>query len=204
MNSIKLSELTDLVGFCDPSSGKTNVPDGADNAIVIVGQTIDGRTFALDEWVERAATDTITRRILEYNARWRCKRFGVDATGQQHLYFDMLSREASLRRERIALIPREFTVAEGSKQFRITTTIQRWMHNGLLFVGRNCTTLLRQLERYPTGMKCDAVDALAGALSLLRDPLASQAKLEYDTEYDEEQRFRNAVRKDPRYGAFKR
>lgn len=204
MNTVSLSELIDLVGFCDPSSGKTNVPDGADNAIVIVGQMSDGRTFVLDEWVERAATDTITRQILAYNAKWRCKRFGVDATGQQHLYFDMLSREASLRRERIALVPREFTVAEGSKQFRLTTIIQRWMHNGLLFVNRSCTVLMRQLERYPSGMKCDAVDALAGALSLLRDPLASQAKLEYDADYDEEQRFRNAARKDPRYGAFKR
>ena len=203
MSTINLSELSDLVGFADPSSGKLTT-DGAQNAIVIVGQLPDGRAFVLDEWAERASTDTLTRQIFTFNARWKCKRFGVDATGQQHLYFDMLCKEGTLRRERIALMPREFTVAEGSKQFRITTTIQHWMHNGLLFVNRTCKVLLRQLERYPTGILCDVVDALAGALSLLRDPLASRAKLSYDPNYDEEERFRKQGRNDPRYAGFSR
>lgn len=126
----------------------------------------------------------------------------MDATGTQRLYFDMVVKEAVTRKERISLIPREFTVSEGSKEFRLTTIVQRFMHNGLLFIDRKCTTLIRQLTKYPTGTHTDAVDALAGLLSLLRDPMASRARLQYDPDYDETLRWRKAIRDDNRYAPF--
>src|SRR5208337_3397894 len=188
--------------MADPSSGKLTT-SGAQNAIVVVGQLDDGRAFVVDEWAERCSSDVLTEKIFMYNRRWKTKRFGIDSTGQQNLYFQAVNKEANLRRERICLVPVEFKSNE-QKEFRITVNVQRWMHNGLLFVSEHCKKLLRQLEVYPTGTLCDLADALAAALGLLRDPLASRAKLAYDPDYDENARFLKNVRKDERYIPFRR
>lgn len=194
--TLSIGEFVDSVGFADLASGKLTA--GAQHAIVVVRQLADGRAFVFDEWANRTSTEVLTENIFRLNSHWRPRCFGIDATGQQHLYFDMLSREAALRRERISLVAREFTVAEGSKEFRLTTIISRWMHNGLLFINQTCKQLLHQLSIYPTGTLVDLVDALAGALSLLRDPLTGHGKLVYDPAYDETARWQRTLRNDRR------
>jgi predicted phage terminase large subunit-like protein len=202
LETINKAEFSDIVGMCDPASGKLT-KEGCQSAIVIVAQIPDGRAFALAEWADKCATDVITRNIFLMNRMWRCHRFGIDSTGQQNLYFQDVVKEANIRRERIALVPREMPSTE-NKEFRLTSTIQRWMHNGLLYVNESCPMLYRQLERYPTGFMVDLVDALSECLRMLRDPLANRGKLEYDPIYNEETRWQNQFRGDPRYGGFSR
>lgn len=202
MIEMSLRELVDLVGFADPASGKTS-KIGCQNAIVIVGQDADGRAFALDEWAERSSSDVLNRMIFAKNREWHTRRFGAEASAQQYLWYEALLREANMRRERIVLIPVEQPTNE-TKEYRITFTIQEWMHNGFLYVDDRCAQLLAQLKAYPNGTLCDLVDALASALRMLRNPFATRRKLEYDALYDDDARWRKAVRDDARYGGFRR
>ena len=189
---VKVNEFRDILGMCDPASGKLT-SGGAQHAIVIVGQSEDGKAFVLDEWAERTDSTILVREMFRLNNVWRCRRFGLESVGQQNLFFQSTVREADMRRERIALVPIDQPTTQ-DKEFRITSTIQKWMHNGLLYVNENCKTCLRQLERYPTGLLCDVVDALASALNMLRDPFASKRGLQYDSEYDEMERYGRSQR----------
>jgi predicted phage terminase large subunit-like protein len=200
--SLSIKELIDLVGFVDPASGKTSVL-GCQNAIAIVGQDEEGRAFVLDEYAERTSSDTLNLEVFRLNKMWLCKRFGVEASAQQYLYYEAILREANMRRERIQLIPIEQPTNQ-TKEWRITTTIQEWMHNGMLFVDRRCIGLKKQLEVYPNGQLCDLVDALASALRMLRSPFASRMRLSYDDRYDDDARWREKVRRDRRYEPFSR
>ena len=202
MKSFSQKEFIDVVGMADPNSGKI-LETNCQNAIVVVGQNDEGCAFVLSEWAARCATDELTRQIFLYNRQWACHRFGVDSTGQQNLYFQQLIREANIRRERIALVPRQMPSTE-KKEFRLTTTIQHWMHNGLLFINDDCPLLLKQLERFPTGQLVDLVDALAECLRMLRDPMAARQRLEYDPSYDETERWKKAIRNDGRYNGMSR
>lgn len=191
-NQIKVADFRDIIGMADPASGKLTA-GGAQHAIVIVGQAEDGKAFMLDEWAERTSSDVLVRQIFTLNSRWRCRRFGLESVGQQNLFFQSTVREADMRRERIALVPIDQPTTQ-DKEFRITSTIQKWCHNGLLFVNETCTGTLRQLERYPAGLLCDLVDALASALNMLRDPFANKRGLLYDPDYDEMARYGQSQR----------
>ena len=67
-----------------------------------------------------------------------------------------------------------------TKEFRITTEIQLWLHNGLLYINKDAVELKKELEEYPRGQTCDIVDALASALHMLRNPFASPKGLSYE------------------------
>lgn len=202
METTRLSKLIDVVGFVDPASGKTSTP-GCQNAIVIVGQDEAGRAFALAEYAERSSSDILNLKVFEMNRKWRCHRFGVEASAQQMLYYQAILREANIRQERIRLLPVEQPTNQ-TKEWRITTTVQEWMHNGMLFVADDCIELRKQLKNYPNGVLCDVVDALASALRLLRNPFATRRRLDYDDLYSDEARWRKDTRRDRRYDRFSR
>lgn len=197
MATIRLVNMIDMVGFVDPASGKTSEV-GCQNAIVIVAQDSDGRAFVLDEYAERSHSDILNTAIFRMNRAWNCKRFGVEASAQQNLYYQALVREAAARRERIILVPVEQPTNQ-TKEWRITTTVQEWMHNGFLFVDPACKNVRRQLEVYPNSPQVDVVDALASALRMLRNPFVQHRRSEYDDIYNDEARWRQEVRRDNRY-----
>lgn len=201
MATLSVKELIDIVGFVDPASGKTSTP-GCENAIVIVGQDEEGRAYVLDEYGARESSDTLNLRVFQMNSVWHCKRFGIEASAQQYLYYEAILREANIRHERIALVPIEQPTNQ-VKEWRITTTIQEWMHNGMLYVDRRCVQLKKQLEVYPTGQLVDIVDALASALRMLRNPFTTKQSLAYDERYDDYQRWHKSARRDPRYAGFR-
>lgn len=172
METLNLASAMDIVGFADPASGKTSTP-GCENAIVIVAQHPNGTAFAIAEWAERTSSNELNAKIFELNRRYRCRRFGAESSAQQNLWYEALVREAIARHERILLVPVEQPTNQ-TKEWRITTTIQEWMHNGLLYIADSCPALRHQLRVYPGGNLVDLADALASALRLLRNPLVKR------------------------------
>lgn len=170
---IHLSSLIDIVAFADPASGKTSEV-GCENAIVVVGQHPRGMALVLDEWSERTSSNELNAKIFEMHAKWKTRRFGCESSAQQNLWYEALVREALAKRMRIMLIPVEQPTNE-TKEWRITTTIQEWMHNGMLYVASHLTKLKERLRVYPGALGAiDDVDALASALRMLRNPLVRQ------------------------------
>jgi len=202
VKTLRTNQFVDIVGFVDPASGKTSTP-GCQNAIVIIGQDEEGKAFVVDEYAERTSSDALNLAVFAKNRRWRCKRFGVEASAQQYLYYEAIVREAQIRRERIILVPVEQPTNQ-TKEWRITTTIQEWMHNGMLYVDESCTELLKQLKNYPNGQLVDVVDACASALRMLRNPFATRRQLEYDDLYEADVQQRRDMRNDARYSPFAR
>ncbi len=178
---LALSGLADIVGFADPASGRLTTA-GARSAIIILGQDGEtGRAFQLDEWAKRCSTDELTDKIFEMQGKWRCQRFGVESSAQQSLYVDSLIREANIRKLRIAIVPINQPTNQ-TKEFRITSTLQRWIHPGLLFINKNCKETIKEVSRYPYTQDgvCDVADALASACIMLRDPYANRRKVRVD------------------------
>lgn len=170
IETIHKSALVDLVAFADPASGETSRP-GCQMAIVVVGQHPEGMAFVLDEWADRTSVDVLDNKIFEIHKKWRTRRFGIESSAQQNLWAQELITVANARRERIVLVPVDQPTNQ-TKEWRITTTITHWMHNGMLYVAEGCVQLLHQLRVYPGGTgPIDLVDALASALRMLRDPL---------------------------------
>jgi len=67
-----------------------------------------------------------------------------------------------------------------TKEFRITTEVQKWLHNGLLYLNESCVEAKKEIEQYPKGQTCDIVDAIASALHMLRDPFSNPHGLIYE------------------------
>ena len=172
MEVLNLAQAIDVVGFCDPASGKTSTP-GCQNAIVVVAQNARGIAFAVDEWADRTSSNEMNAKIFEMNRKWRCRRFGAESSAQQNLWYEALVREALARHERIILIPVEQPTNQ-TKEWRVTTTIQEWMHNGFLYIADSCPQLRHQLTVYPGGQLVDLADALASALRMFANPLVRQ------------------------------
>lgn len=180
---IAISTLSEIVAFADPASGRpaSSGTDRARSAIVVVGQHDEGHAFVLDAWAARVATDTLTDQIFQTYEKWKqISRFGVEASAQQGLYVDGIIREAKTRRKRIPLMP-IMQPTNQTKEFRITTIVQRWLHNGLLYINEALEDLIKELRNYPRGQTCDIVDALASCLYLLRDPFGGGGKVHYVT-----------------------
>jgi predicted phage terminase large subunit-like protein len=180
---ITLSALSEIVSFADPASGRlasTGVAR-ARTAIVTVGQSHEGHAFVIDAWADRVTTDAITDKIFEIQDRWKANRFGIEASAQQTLYVDAVIREANLRRKRIAIVPIAQPTTQ-TKEFRITTIVQKWLHNGLIYFNETLNDLMREMRDYPEGRTCDIVDALASALYMLPDPFASRNKISYTSD----------------------
>ena len=180
---ITIASLSEVVAFCDPASGKTGSSGKARcrTAIVVVGQNVEGRAFVLDAVADRWPTDVITETIYQKQRQWGPRRFGVESSAQQSLYVDQVIREAGMRHIRIAIHPIEQPTNQ-VKQFRITSQIQKWLHNGLLYINETLSELTREMTRYPNGETCDIVDALASALGMLPDPFSSRKGLVYESD----------------------
>ena len=181
-----IDTLIDKVGFTDPASGKiaSNKTQRAQTAHIVGGQDRDGKAFVFEALGHTVATDQIVQTLFQLNRKYGCARWGIESSAQQNLFVDSTIREAVTRREPIRIVPVEQPTS-ATKEFRITSIVQHWLHNGFLYVAEDLEDLRRQIERYPNVKTCDIVDALASFLVMLRDPFASKHGLAYDQQYKE-------------------
>ena len=181
MIQIGIGSFVDIVGFTDPASGKiaSNKTQRAQTAHIVGGQDRDGKAFIFEALGHQVSTDQIVQTLFELNRKYGCTRWGIESSAQQNLWVDSTIREAVTRREPIRIVAFE-QPSSATKEFRITSIVQHWLHNGFLYVAEDLTDLRTQIEKYPHTKLCDIVDAMASFLCMLRDPFTSKRGLVYD------------------------
>jgi predicted phage terminase large subunit-like protein len=194
--SLPLSHLT-IAGFLDSATGRgAHRNQGDYAAIATVGLApSSGHFYLLDLWLRRAAPTVQIAAIFDLHERWRYAFFGIETNCFQQLLLLPIEEERQRRRAlwenavstSPALFPawqlpiREVHHAR-PKELRIAS-LEPLLANGWLRLSTALPDLFwAELENFPHGRHDDGLDALEGALSLLRTqqdllaPLSSHAK----------------------------
>jgi hypothetical protein len=143
------------------------------------------RIFILRAWAAHCATNTLVDEIFKMNERWQPVIFGIDATGPQSPFVDMLRREKERREAesgKIIHFPLRPVTLHSDKQFSIETTIQPVAAAGRLFrpLEMYVPEFKAEFQNFPGGQYRDSLDALACCIRLLPrkapDVLAHQSR----------------------------
>lgn len=170
------ADLVDIVGYIDPAGGRTTVrKTSSRSADVIIGQDDIGRVFVLHAWAGRIPTTAHTDRIFKLVEDFHPRLLGIDASAQQSLYSDSLTREAKMRAARLPLLPMKMPTTM-NKTERVRSVLQPVIVYGRLLVQPTQRDLLIELEAFPGGATVDLVDALASAISILRKVSSANAR----------------------------
>ena len=160
-----------VAGFLDSAMGRGSARAKGDYAaIVTVGIDAAGYFYVLDAWVARAAPTAQIARLYDLHALWNYTFFGIEANCFQQLL--LLPIEEERARRRAAGRPWQIPIREvhhaQTKEMRIAT-LEPLVANGWIRFDAALPELLwQQLESFPRGDHDDALDALEGAVALLR------------------------------------
>ena len=130
------------------------------------------RIFILLAWAAYCGTDRLVDVIFQTNTRYHPNVFGIDSTGPQSAFTDMVMRERR-RREADQGIPIHFPLRpvnlRDEKNFAIETTLQPIAAAGRLFrpPEAEVKNLKDEWQGFPSYMYKDCLDALACAVRLL-------------------------------------
>lgn len=158
-----------VVSFCDPAPGTTQqikVSGLSRAAVVTIGQDEEERVFILEAIIRRLPVDRLIETIFATQAKWKPVKFGIDATGPQRLFYEMMLREGGMRGIRIHWQP---VTLHADKTFSIESTLQPVIAAGRLFrpPEAEVIALKDEFEQFPAGEKRDGLDALSCAVRLL-------------------------------------
>ena len=165
MPTVELNKLY-RCAWADPAGGPQARTGKSRSAIVVVGQDDLERIFILEADAGRWPTDHLERRILQTQQKWHPAKFGIDATGPQVLFADVMRRKAREEGVKMNLLP---TALRSDKSFSIETTLQPIVAQGRLFRPELalCKTLYEEWKHHPSADFNDTMDALACAIRLL-------------------------------------
>ncbi|MBN1865759.1 phage terminase large subunit [Candidatus Sumerlaeota bacterium] len=169
--------LSDLVvcGFLDSATGrgaKRRTGDFA--AIATVGADRAGYFYVLDVWLRRAAPTAQIAAMFDLHARWRYALFGIETNCFQELLLLPIEEERKRRREASGRdstawqIPIREVHHSQNKETRIATLEPLVTNGWLRFATGLPDPFWAQMESFPHGEHDDALDAIEGAVSLLR------------------------------------
>lgn len=204
VEALPVAEYAEIVGFCDPALGKSNL--GCYSAVVTVGVRHDDMLDILDADLQRLPPDALLAVIARKHAYYRYAVFGIESNNFQerliaelqtavpHLYVRGVPHRSDKLGRIQGLQP---LFAKG--QLRI---LAEWRHRYPLLIDQLLGCQLDTLPPY-----VDGPDALEGAVSLVRarydgssdafpeDPYygsiaprrrSSQEILPYEREYEED------------------
>jgi predicted phage terminase large subunit-like protein len=165
---IQVGNLSRIVAFCDPASGKKLALKRvrARSAIVVIGKDLLNRIFVLHAWASRCSTSILTETILKVNQEWRPKVFGIEANAMQSLFGDMVNREAKYRGSRLPFLPVN-QPSHVDKDWRIRSVLQPTIAEGRLLIQPSQYELKAELTNFPMSTTKDLIDALASAVALM-------------------------------------
>lgn len=164
----ELSKLM-VAGFLDAAAGK-NARTGDYAAIATVGLDPAGYFYCLDLWMQRAAPSRQAQAVFDLHERWQYQLFGLETNCFQQLL--LLPLEEERKRRRDAGRPWRLGLQEvhhhQNKEMRIAT-LEPLIHNGWLRFSRQLPDAFwAQMEQFPQGEHDDGLDALEGAVALLK------------------------------------
>ena len=170
--SLPLSSLR-IVGFLDSALGKTSsrgIASGDYAAIATVGIDPAGHLYLLDMWLQRVPPSIQANQIFNLHNLWNYSLFGVESNCFQALLTHPIEQERA-RRKACKLpwqLPIRPVIHTQNKELRIAT-LEPLVSNGWLrFNTALPERFWQQIESFPNAEHDDALDALEGAVSLVR------------------------------------
>ncbi len=155
-----------VVGFCDPTVGKTKKSDLC--ATVIIGVDEAGWKYVLEADLRRLKPDAAIDNIIQKQVRYNCNEFGIETVAFQQFVADEL-RKRSVQSG--VYVPIVEVNPKGQKEARIVG-LQPEINNGYIKLHRSQIQLVQQLEEFrPLNIgknKDDGPDALSSANKLIK------------------------------------
>ena len=167
------------VAHCDPAGGPQagRKQSGMSRAsICVVGEDDRERIVILETWAKRIAPDELINRVFETQERWHPARFGIDASGPQLSFYQLLLKEG--RERGIKWTPVQIS-ATMDKNYAIESAIQPVAAAGRLIrpPDKECYQLADEWRAFPDGMYRDALDALSWCIRLLPTVLPAHLRM---------------------------
>ena len=185
-----VNRLPDWVfyGACDPSLGKAG--KARDPSALLVGgfDRKNGVLDVVEAQIKKRVPDRIILDVIELQKQYNCLAWAIETVQfQEFLKTELVKRSAQLG----VPIPAVGVKPSADKLLRIES-IQPHMHNGLIRLHPNQTTLIEQLRHFPRADHDDGADALQ-MLWMLAQTRSSQ--IEFKTiDYDDYPEFKNKWR----------
>jgi hypothetical protein len=169
------------VAWCDPAGGVNTLLTHAGTrsraSIVVVGQDDLERIFVMETWAKRLPPDQLMAKMFETWFKWRPAIFGMDASGPQLQFHQIVKKEARDRDIRWNLRG----VAERTDKITfIETMLQPIEAQGRLIksgVMHEVADFKDEYQAFPGGSYRDIMDALARAVWLLPSSLPQHLRL---------------------------
>ena len=169
--TIRLADLT-IAAFLDPATGRRVARGEGDYAaIATVGRDPAGFFYVLDAWLRRAPPSEQIRALFDLNERWNYCLVGIETNCFQELLLTPIEEERQRRRaagSRRWQMPVRPVRQAGNKQDRISKLEPMVESGQLRFAADLPEEFWRQLEAFPRARHDDGLDAVEGAVTLLR------------------------------------
>jgi predicted phage terminase large subunit-like protein len=167
--------------FADPAGGTNTLLTHAGTrsraSIVVVGQDDLERIFILEAWAKRLPPDQLMAKMFETQFKWKPAIFGMDSSGPQLQFHQIVKKEARDRNIHWNLRG----VAERTDKITfIETVLQPIVAQGRLLrsaVEHEVADLKNEWQSFPGGSYKDIMDALARAVWLLPSSLPAHLRL---------------------------
>lgn len=160
------SDLKWVVGFCDPSMGKTKKSDLC--AIIIIGVDQAGWKYVLEADLRRLHPDAIIEAIIQKQLKYQCNEFGIETVAFQEFVASELRKRSA---QAGVYVPITEIKPRSQKEARIIG-LQPEINNGYIKLHKSQVHLIQQLEDFrPLAIgknKDDGPDALASGNKLIQ------------------------------------
>lgn len=171
MTVTPVKDLIAIVGFVDPSGGKTRAQalkkTRARSAIVVVGMDALERVFVLHAWAQRCSTTALLTEIFRVAELLKPRPFAIEANAMQSLFVDCAAYIAKTFGRKTLNITPYHQPSGIEKDFRNRTAIQPVLAQGRLFLREDQRELRSELLVHPRSPVKDLVDALGSCCALL-------------------------------------
>lgn len=178
VNTVNVKRLY-KVCFADPAGGPVagRKQSGLSRAAIIaLGEDDLERMVILEAFTKRVDPSILIDKIFEMQNRWQPAVFGIDATGPQLPFYQLLLKEARERKIRWNPKPVAFRM---DKVDTIEKAIQPIAASGRLLrpPEKECYGLMEEFKQFPTGQFLDGMDALAHAILLMPTVLPTHMRM---------------------------
>ncbi len=155
----------EIVTFIDPA---ISLKQSADySAIVTIGRDkLTNNIYILDVFHNRCEPDELVDTLFDIVKTWQPKKVGIEVVAYQKMLALEVRKQMRLRNSFFQL---EEVRPMGEKEARILSTLQpRYSNHSIIHYGTMCDVIESELLRFPDGAHDDAIDALAGAVHMLK------------------------------------
>ncbi len=166
---MRTQDLT-IAGFLDAATGGKGRKGGDFAAVATVGLDTQGYLYVLDVWLQRAAPSRQVAALFDLHERWNYTLFGLETNCFQQLLLLPIEEERRRRRDagRAWQLPLHEVHHHENKEMRLARLEPLMAHGWLRFRRDLPQEFWTQLESFPHGAHDDGLDAVEGAVALLR------------------------------------